>query len=63
MFLFEHAGDAGMFRLEKVRFDGGADIGSRGALASGLVGMAALLIEAVLGAGGGGVVNFSLSSF
>lgn len=61
LFLLEHAGDAGMFKLEKVRFDGGADMGIRGVGPSGLVGMAALLIEAVFGADGGGVMNFSFS--
>lgn len=60
-FLFEHAGEAGTFRLGKVRFDGGADMGSRGPVPSGLVGMDALLSAAVLGAGGGVVVRFSFS--
>jgi hypothetical protein len=55
-FLLEHAGEAGTFKLGKVRFEGGADMGSRGPGPSGLVGMAALLSAAVLGAGGGVVV-------
>lgn len=62
-FLFEHAGEAGTFRLGKVRLDGGADMGSRGPVPSGLVGMAALLSAAVLGAGGGGVVIVGRLSF
>lgn len=61
--LLEHAGEPGTFKLGKVRFDGGADMGSRGPVPSGLVGMAALLSAAVLGAGGGVVVVVAVVGF